>query len=175
MDLSPNKDESEQLTQQIEDLSINNDKSTLCANCCKVVVGNPNICNKCKAETYCNAACKKRHRHKHKDSCEQHIAELQEEEIERKKHAAELQDKELFKQPPQEDEECPICCLPTPPLATGTRYGVCCGQKICGGCVYAFLIRTGKRSCPFCRSPLGLGSDDLAEKRKKRIDAGDPR
>ena len=61
-------DVSKQLTQQIENLSIMNDVLTICANCGKVVVGNPNICNTCKAATYCNAACKKKHRHKHKEA-----------------------------------------------------------------------------------------------------------
>ena len=92
MAASPNKNESDQLTQQIEDLSINNDTSTICANCGKEVVGNPNVCNKCKAATYCNAACKKKHRHKHKEACEKRVAELQEEEIEHKRRAAELHD-----------------------------------------------------------------------------------
>ena len=36
-------DVSKQLTQQIENLSIMNDVLTICANCGKVVVGNPNI------------------------------------------------------------------------------------------------------------------------------------
>ena len=72
----------------------NNDINTvaICANCGKEVVGNPNICNKCKAATYCNAACKKKHRHKHKEACEKRVAELQEEEIQCKRRAAELHD-----------------------------------------------------------------------------------
>ena len=76
---------SKEITQQVEDLSINidNDMLTACANCGKEG-NNLNICNKCKAATYCNAACKKKHRSKHKKDCERRIAELQEEELERK-------------------------------------------------------------------------------------------
>ena len=43
---------------------------SVCANCGKE---GSNICNKCKQVKYCNAACKKKHRHKHKKECEDHI------------------------------------------------------------------------------------------------------
>ena len=56
---------SDQLTQQVEDLSINSDMLIICANCGKEG-SNLNICNKCKGATYCNASCKKKHRSKHK-------------------------------------------------------------------------------------------------------------
>jgi len=55
-----------------------------CANCGKE--GANNTCNKCKMVKYCNAACKKKHRHKHKKQCERWVAKLQ--------------DEKLFKQPP---------------------------------------------------------------------------
>ena len=74
----------------IDKLSLTSDVST-CANCGKDV-SNPNICNKCKAATYCNAVCKKKHRHKHKDACEKRVAELQGEELEHERRAAELHD-----------------------------------------------------------------------------------
>ena len=32
-----------------------------------------NICNKCKQVKYCNAACKKKHRQKHKKECERRV------------------------------------------------------------------------------------------------------
>ena len=43
--------------------------SILCANCCKEGIDVINICNKCKMVKYCNAACKKKHRSKHKKDC----------------------------------------------------------------------------------------------------------
>ena len=88
---------SNQLTQKVEDLSINNstDTAIICANCDKEV-SNINICNKCKAATYCNAACKKKHRHKHKQECERRVAELREEQLERERRAAELHDEKLL-------------------------------------------------------------------------------
>ena len=49
-----------------------------CANCGKEG-SEINICNKCKAATYCNAACKKKHRKKHKKKCEIRVAELHDE------------------------------------------------------------------------------------------------
>ena len=57
---------SEMLSQQkIDDLSNNENEIAVCANCGKEG-SNLNICNKCKEATYCNAACKKKHRSKHK-------------------------------------------------------------------------------------------------------------
>ena len=98
-----NEDESEQLTQQIGNLSINTDILTVYSNCGKQ--GNDlNACNSCDLVAYCNAACKKKHRTKHKKKCE--------------RRAAELHDIKLFKQPPQKDD-CPICMLLLP-----TLYGV---------------------------------------------------
>ena len=96
-----------------------------CASCGKEG-SDMNICNKCKDAKYCNAACKKKHRSKHKKKCEKRAAEIQ----------AALHDVELFKRPPQK-EDCPICMLPLPSLSTGSKYSSCCGKIICGGCVLA--------------------------------------
>ena len=53
---------SEMLSQQkIEDLSNDEIAVSVCANCGKEG-DNLNICNKCKEATYCNTACKKKHR-----------------------------------------------------------------------------------------------------------------
>ena len=162
---------SKQLTHQIEDLSINNnDKTAVCANCGKE--GNIiNICNKCKEATYCNAACKKKHRSKHKEACERRIAELHEEELKRKKRAAELHDEKLFKPPPKED--CPICMLPLPSLFTGQKYRSCCGKIICSGCIHAVAKRDGGVGlCPFCRTPMPT-PEELIELYKKRVEVND--
>ena len=42
----------------------NEDDMPICANCGKQGSDVTNICNKCKSVKYCNAACKKKHRHK---------------------------------------------------------------------------------------------------------------
>ena len=171
MAASPNKNESDQLTRQIEDLSINSYTSTICANCGKDI-SHPNICNKCKAATYCNAVCKKKHRHKHKDACEKRVAELYEEELERKKRAAELYDEKLFNQPPPA-EDCPICMLPIPSLYTESKYKGCCGKIICSGCIYAVKIRDGGVGlCPFCRTPTPTPEGGV-EQYKKRMKLDD--
>lgn len=50
---------------------------SVCANCGKSGSNNSmNTCNKCKMVKYCNAACKKKHRSKHKKQCERRVAEL---------------------------------------------------------------------------------------------------
>ena len=166
---------SKQLSQQVEDLSMNNDMMmlTTCANCGKEGSNINNICNKCKAATYCNASCKKKHRSKHKVACERRVAELHEEELERERRAAELHDDEkLFKQPPPA-EDCPICMLPLPSLTTGRKYRSCCGKMICSGCIHAVAKRDGGVGlCPFCRDPTPT-PDEMIEQMKKRMEVDD--
>ena len=135
----------------------------VCANCGKEG-RDLNICNKCKDAKYCNAACKKKHRSRHKKKCERRVAELH--------------DIELFKKPPP-PEDCPICMIPLPTLNTGYKYYSCCGNTVCSGCVYAPIydnrgeeIGKGWEKCPFCRTPTTT-SEDYFERVKKRIDAGD--
>jgi len=74
-----------------------------------------NTCNKCKQVKYCNAACKKKHRHKHKKDCEEHIKLATAKHNEELKIAAELHDEKLFKQP-RKREDCPICMIRLPSL-----------------------------------------------------------
>jgi TPR repeat protein len=114
---------------------------------------------------YCNAACKKRHRHKHKKECERRVAELH--------------DENLFKQPPPL-EDCPICMIRLPYLHTGRTYMACCGKTICCGCLYAFQFRAFKAGrlkedniCPFCRTPPA-SSKEIVKRYKKRLDLNDP-
>ena len=127
--------------------------------CCGKEGSDLNICNKCKAAKYCNAACKKKHRSKHKKKCERRVAELH--------------DMELFKQPPLK-EDCPICMLPLPSLDTGSRYKACCGKIICSGCIHAVRLRdSGAGLCPFCRTPTTYSEEENIKRLKKRIEAGD--
>ena len=58
--------------------------------CCGQEGGNLNICNKCQMVKYCNAACKKKHRTKHKKKCERRVAELHDEQV--------------FKHPPKKEK-----------------------------------------------------------------------
>ena len=126
--------------QQIEDLSNNENDVSACANCGKEGI-NLNICNKCKEATYCNAACKKKHRSKHKKQCERRVAELH--------------DEALFREPPPQYGDCPICFIRLPTMHNGRRYYECCGKMICSGCSYADVYdNQGKiiaeEKCPFC-------------------------
>ena len=156
---------SEILSQQnIEDLSNNeNDEIELCANCGKEGI-NLNICNKCKEATYCNAACKKKHRSKHKKHCERRVAE---------KH-----DEALFREPPPQHGDCPICFLLLPTMDTGRNYMACCGKTICTGCCYADVydnhgnIIAGEK-CAFCRTPFPTSEKQAIERLKKRMEVGD--
>ena len=104
-------------------------QTNACAQCGKEG-GNLNTCNKCEIAKYCNAACKKKHRSKHKKACE--------------RRAAELHDGALFKEPPPR-EDCPICFLPLP-LNTGESvFQSCCGKLICIGCIVAMMKETRGR------------------------------
>lgn len=63
-------------------------------------------------------------------------------------------DKELFKQPPPQFEDCPICFLQLPTLVSGRTYYTCCGKVICSGCVYAPLYddlgnKVNNRKCSY--------------------------
>jgi len=145
--------------------------TSVCANCGKEGDNINNICNKCKQVKYCNAACKKKHRSKHKKECENHIQRLA--ELVAKSH-----DEKLFKQPtPAED--CPICFLHMPSLQTGWRYQSCCGKVICSGCIYAPVYdnqgnEVGRnQKCPFCRTPTPTSIEEAIERLKKRMEIGD--
>ena len=156
---------SEMLSQQkIEDLSNNeNDEIELCANCGKEG-SNLNICNKCKAAKYCNASCKKKHRSKHKKHCERRVAELH--------------DEALFREPPPQHGDCPICFLRLPIMAGGRMYMECCGKMICSGCCHADVfdnlgnIIAGEK-CAFCRAPFPTSEKEIIERFKKRMEVGD--
>ena len=137
---------------------------SVCANCGKEGSGISNICNKCKQVRYCNAACKKKHRSKHKKAC--------------KKRAAELHDEKLFKQPPPA-EECPICFIQLPTLHTGRKYKTCCGKEICSGCSYAPVYdhqgnKVDEKKCAFCRTSYPTSKKEAVERLKKRVELNDP-
>ena len=150
--------------QKIEDLISNNENDvSICANCGKEGI-NLNICNKCKEATYCNAACKKKHRSKHKKQCERIVTELH--------------DEALFREPPPEHGDCPICFLRLPTLNSGKNYMACCGKIICSGCCYADVydnhgIAIVEKKCPFCRTPEPTTYEEVNERLKKRMEVGD--
>ena len=147
------------------DNSKEDDSASVCANCGKEGNSdNMNTCNKCKMTKYCNAACKKKHRSKHKKHCERYLAELH--------------DEKLFKQPPP-NEDCPICFLRMPTLHTGRRYQTCCGKVICSGCVCAPVYdnqgnEVDNEKCPFCRTPHPDTDEEIVIREKKRFEVDDP-
>ena len=55
----------------------------------------------------------------------------------------------------------------------------CCGKVICSGCVYAPVYDdqgniVAEKKCPFCRVVAPKSYEELNERRRKRIEAGDP-
>ena len=78
----------------------------------------------------------------------------------------------LFKQPPP-NEDCPICFLPVPSLATGIKYQGCCGKILCSGCIYAVDKMKGKTKCPFCRVPEPESDEEIRERTMKRVEMDD--
>ena len=142
-------------------MSESNTTSNTCANCGKEGSEVTNTCNKCKEVMYCNASCKKKHRHKHKKECEKRVAELH--------------DRALFKQP-QKLDDCPICFLLMPSNSSVHVYKTCCGKVICRGCIHAANVRDKKRGslCPFCRTPPPVGREEVVERYKKRMEVDDP-
>jgi len=150
---------------------------SVCANCGKKGDNVNNICNKCKRVMYCNAACKKKHRHKHKKECEEYVKLLADKRNEVLTLEAEKHDEELFKTPPAED--CPICFERIPNRNSGQRYNACCGKVICSGCVHSPLYddqgnEVDNEKCPFCRTPHPDTQKEHVRRMLERVKAGDP-
>ena len=136
-----------------------------CANCGKEDSDGLKACTACKMVKYCNRDCQIAHRPRHKKAC--------------RKRAVELHDEALFKQP-SPPEDCPICMIPIPSLHTGSKYKACCGKFICSGCIHApvydnlgNIIGNGGKKCPFCRTPEHTSDQEVIERAKKRVEAGD--
>jgi len=148
----------------LQNMNTNDTDMVVCANCGRKGRDINNTCNKCNQVKYCNAACKKKHRHKHKKECE--------------RLAVDLHDEKLFKQHlPKED--CPICFLLLPTLPTGRTYYSCCGKVICSGCIHAPLYddlgnKVDNTKCPFCRTPQHKSVEEGKERRGKRVEVNDP-
>jgi len=133
-------------------------KQQTCASCGKEGNSdNMNICNRCKMVTYCNAACKKKHRSKHKKKCDRQVAELY--------------DEKLFKE--VEPEECPLCLLPLPIDIGQSAFHSCCGKTVCNGCIYEMAMSGGgKDLCPFCRTPPASSDEESIQRVKKLMEKG---
>ena len=137
-----------------------------CANCGKGDEGcDLKICTACKMVKYCHRDCQIAHRPQHKKAC--------------KKRAAELYDEKLFKEPPPQYGDCPICFLRLPFMESGKRYMSCCGKNLCTGCYYADVYDNlgniiAEEKCPFCRTPHPTSNEEGIERLKKRMEVGDP-
>jgi len=76
---------------------------------------------------------------------------------------AETADIDIFA-PIQEREECPICMIPLP-LDDENIMFVCCGKRICNGCIYTHIRTNGRngkqkleeQKCPFCCQSCLIG------------------
>jgi len=144
------------ITEGIDSMAILNDTS-ICAACGKEGDSNDmNTCNKCKEVKYCNAACKKKHRHKHKKKCERRVAELH--------------DEKLFKD--VEPDECLLCMQPTPVETKYVSFHSCCGKLICNGCMYSMMMSEGQDICAFCRTPPAASDEEIVKRVKKLMDNG---
>ena len=155
-------DDSKEIATCADDNSRSN-TSSICANCGKEgEEDNMNVCNKCKMAHYCNVACKKKHKSKHKKKCGRRLAELH--------------DEQLFTEPPPR-EECPICFLPLPLL---TQFKSCCGKLICEGCNVSMMmedIKKGKEweefgMCPYCRAPAQVSDEENIKGIKSLMENG---
>jgi len=159
----------------LQNMSTADKDVSVCANCGKEGSDINNTCNKCKQVKYCNAACKKKHRSKHKKQCDEHLRLAAEQ-------AAKLHDEKLFKQPPpQLHEDCPICFIRLPTLDTGSRYKTCCGKVICSGCSYAPVYDNQgnkvdidkQNECAFCRVVAPKTDEEIIKREKIRVEAND--
>jgi len=90
-----------------------------------------------------------------------------------------ISDEELFKQPPPQHGDCPICFLRLPTFDTGKRYYNCCGKMICSGCIHAPVYddqgnEVDNQKCPFCRTPHPKTNEDIVRREMKRMEKDDP-
>ena len=88
-----------------------------------------------------------------------------------------VSDDELFKQPPPK-EDCPICLLRLPLLASGSTYYACCGKMICSGCDHAPVYdNLGnaiiEKKCPYCRTPVPTSIKEINGRLQKRVEVDD--
>ena len=148
------------LSGALSSLNIGDENNVLaggtCANCGKEGGDSMNACNKCDSVKYCNAACKKKHRSKHKKKCERRVAELY--------------DEKLFREP-LPPEECPICMLPLP-SADQLAFHSCCGKHICKGCIFAMVESGAKDICAFCRTPDPNSAKECIKRNKLLMEKG---
>jgi len=95
---------------KVQNIRLDNNIVSVCANCGKGEEESHKLksCTACKMVKYCNRECQIAHRPMHKKEC--------------RRRAAELHDIELFKLPPPQYGDCPICLLRMPTLATGIKY-----------------------------------------------------
>jgi len=142
-----------------------NEDISICVNCGKEGdnINKLKSCTACKLVKYCSRECQIAHRPQHKKEC--------------RKRAAELHDEVLFKQPSPEDD-CPICFIRIPTLWKGYTYKTCCGKTICIGCALAPVYddqgnEIAEVKCPFCRTPAPTSDEEIVERYKKRVEAGD--
>jgi len=161
-----------EVNEMLQNMNTNDTEVVVCANCGRTGRDINNICNKCNQVRYCNAVCKKKHRHKHKKDCEEHNRLAAE-------RAAELHEIELFKQPPSQYGDCPICFERLPTLADGYRYQTCCGKLVCCGCAFAPVYddqgnEVDNNKCPFCRTPDPRTNEEAINRLKKRVELDDP-
>jgi len=159
-----------EVNNMLQNMGVGDEDVSMCANCGKE--GAKNICNKCKQVKYCNATCKKKHRHKHKKDCEEHVRVAAE-------HAAKLHDIELFKQPPPQLGDCPICFLRMPTIETGYRYMPCCGKVICCGCIHTPVFddqgnEVDNEKCPFCRTQFPTSEEEAVKWLNQLVKKDDP-
>ena len=90
-----------------------------------------------------------------------------------------ISDEELFKQPPPQYGDCPICFIQIPTLHTGSRYKACCGKVICSSCSYAPVYdhqgnEVDDEKCAFCRTLKPATSEEAVGRSKKRVEVEDP-
>ena len=88
-----------------------------------------------------------------------------------------ISDDKLFKKPPSK-EDCPICLLLLPTLASGSTYYACCGKVICSGCCHAPVYdnlgnEIIEEKCPYCRTPVPYSIEEYNGRLQKRVELDD--
>ena len=131
-------------------------------------------CRACKCVWYCDKDCQDKHWEEHKKECKR-IKSILDQRGGKLVVGTEKDVGPLGKLPPR--EECPICMRVFPLDPALRTYANCCGNMICGGCIFQHQMTRGEQAdtCAFCRAAAPGSDEEILALRRKRIELNDPK
>lgn len=88
------------------------------------------------------------------------------------KAATENHERALFKQP-DPPEDCAICAQTLPYDHNKVSWRVCCGKRLCQGCMYGIAVENRSTPCPFCRTRAYTSNGEYLTSLQSLYEKGD--